>query len=322
MGHEKLVCFDPGHSYTSSNRSPDARYYEWLGCQDICEKAMLLTNNIPGLRGMLTKETWELVGLAERVKRAHDAGACLFLSQHTNAFGTGGWQSPNGYGVYPYPDKNIDLAEIALGECDRVIGHLMNSRGIRPANFYVTRETRMPALLFETGFHTNQHDVALLKTHEFRYLAAEVLVRTACTYLGISYIGGKGTVAGYHVVERGDRFGRIASDRGISIAELSEFNPHIPDPAVIYAEHGGDIIWLEAPNATEVDYGFYRRNLILCNKDKDGCNNDIKILEDQLRHERLEKAKADAELKKVKDAGKTLILNTTTKLESYASIFE
>lgn len=295
MGHEKIVCFDPGHSYTSSNRSPDARYYEWLGCQDICEKAILLTKNIPGLKGMLTKETWEVTNLAARVATAHNAGARLFLSQHTNAFGTGGWQSPNGYGVYPYPDKNIDLAEVALGECDRVIGHLMNSRGIRPANFYVTRETRMPALLFETGFHTNQHDVALLKTHEFRYLAAEVLVRTACEYLGIPFIvKNTSALAPVHYVVSGNNMSRIARHYSIPLASLVEWNSHIPDPAHILAEHGGDVIFLGEPTEFQVEYGTLRREYILLKKIEPKWQERIEVLEQRVAvmHEILENHKA------------------------------
>jgi len=259
----KLACFDPGHSHISVNRSPDRRYYEWLGCQDICEKAMLLVNQIPGLEGMLTKETWEVTTLADRVKKAHDAGAHLFLSQHTNAAGSGGWHSANGVGIYPYPDRDLDLAEIALRISLEKLD--LNNRGIRPRNFYVTRETRMPAVLFETGFHTHREDVAKLKTHEFRYLAAEVLVRTACEYLGIPFIvKNTSALAPVHYVVSGNTMSGIARHYSIPLASLVEWNSHIPDPAHILAEHGGDVIFVASPTQAQVEYGLMRREYILC----------------------------------------------------------
>ena len=182
----KLVCLDPGHNLQNGNRSPDGTYYEWEFNQDVCNRAEAIIKRIPGLDCIKIKEadTYPTT-LDMRVKVAHDAGADLFLSQHTNAYGSG-WTSPNGFGVYPYPGKDEDLAKICLTWCEMLLP--MKSRGIRESNFFVTRETKMPAVLIETGFHTNKEDVAKLKTSAFRDLAAMVLVRTACTYLQVPYL--------------------------------------------------------------------------------------------------------------------------------------
>ena len=182
----KLVCLDPGHNFKNANRSPDGTYYEWEFAQDVCDRAEAIIKRIPGLDCIKTKEADTYpTSLDMRVKVAHDAKADLFLSQHSNAYGSG-WTSPNGFGVYPYPGRDLDLAEICLTWCKLLLP--MNSRGIRESNFFVTRETRMPAILIETGFHTNKDDLVKLKDSDFRDLAAMVLVRTACTYLEVPYL--------------------------------------------------------------------------------------------------------------------------------------
>lgn len=182
----KLVCLDPGHHLHSVNRSPDGTYYEWEFAQDVCDQAEVIIKRIPGLDCIKTKEADTYpTSLAGRVAVANNAGADLFLSQHSNAYGSG-WTSPNGFGVYPYPDRHLDLAEVCLYWCETLLP--MKSRGVRPSNFYVTRETKMPSLLIETGFHTNREDVAKLKDPAFRELAAMVLVRTACTFLQVPYM--------------------------------------------------------------------------------------------------------------------------------------
>ncbi len=324
----KLVVLDPGHSYTNtSNRSPDGSYYEWEFNQDVCDRAKRIIDRIDGLMCILTKGAQDVVGLAGRVAVAHDAKADLFISQHSNAYGMGEWTSPNGFGVYRYPGKNLELARIGLKWCRELLP--MNDRGIRERNLYVIREPQMPSILFETGFHTNREDVEKLKDSGFRDLAAMVLVRTSCEFLGIEYTEGEYGMTPFHDVVSGDRMGNIAKNNNLTLDVLMGYNPHIDDASVIYAEHGGDRVYLEQPTEFEVEYATLRRALIFCKRDTEQQGVDIKVLEDQLqsvskdlKREKLLRAGAETEVMKVKDAGRTLIGNTTTKLQSYAPIFE
>ena len=263
-GTNKILALDPGHSVGNRNQSPDGSYFEWEFNQDVCDRAAKIIERIPGLDVVLTKQKDTTATLAERVKVAEEAGAGLFLSQHTNAFGTGDWTSPNGFGVYRYPGRNLALAQIGLKWCIELLP--MNSRGIRERDFYVLRVPKMPSILFETGFHTNREDVAKLKDSGFRDKAAMVLVRTACEFLNVKYVESD-DMADYVMVKPGDRFGRIASAHNMTVDELHKLNPHIDDPAVIYAEHGGDIIFLTEPNKLEREFGFRTRQYILVAKD-------------------------------------------------------
>jgi hypothetical protein len=261
----KIVCLDPGHNNRSVNRSPDGSYYEWEFAQDVCDKAEEMIWHIPGLDSVKTKEADTYpTSLAGRVKVAHDARADLFLSQHSNAYGSGGWTSPNGFGVYRYPGRDLRLARIGLKWCLELLD--MNSRGIREANFYVLRETAMPSILFETGFHTNRDDVAKLKSQEFRIQAARVLVRTACEFLEVPYVEEDQRMTEHHIVRFGDTMYRIARENNISLDQLIGINSHIENPEQIYWEHGGDIIFLKQPNELETSYAAMRRELILWKK--------------------------------------------------------
>ena len=301
----KLVCLDPGHNKNSANRSPDGSYYEWEFAQDVCDRAEAMIKRIPGLSSVKTKEADTYpTSLEGRVAVAHDAKADLFLSQHSNAYGSGGWTSPNGFGVYRYPGRDLELAQIGLKWCIELLD--MNSRGIREADFYVLRETRMPSLLFETGFHTNREDVEKLKTQEFRQLAAQVLVRTACEFLEVDYVEGENEMsAERHIVRSGDTLYRIARDNNMSVDELLQLNPHIEDPDTIYAEHGGDIVFLEQPNEFEIDYATMNRELILCRLNS-APEEETDELKAQLKVEQEARAKAEEEASEFQSIGREI----------------
>ena len=315
----QIVVLDPGHNLHSRNRSPDGLYYEWEFTQDVCDRAERILLRIAGIMVIKTKEADTYpTSLAGRVQVAHDAGADLFLSQHSNAYGSGEWTSPNGFGVYRYPGKNLELARIGLKWCRELLP--MNDRGIRERNFHVLREPQMPSILFETGFHTNRGDVEKLKSSWFRDLAAMVLVRTACEFLGVEYTEGEDGMTPFHDVKSGDSMYRIARANSLSLNALTGYNPHIDDAAVIYAEHGGDRVYLDQPTEFEVEYATLRRALILCKREDN--SEELEELKSELREKKLLLASAEAEVMKVKSAGRTLINSTTEKLQSYAPIFE
>lgn len=278
----KIVCLDPGHAVGNRNGSPCGTYFEWEFAQDVCSRAAEIIVRIPGLEYVMTKEADTSATLAERVMVAEDAGADLFLSQHTNAYGTG-WTSPNGFGVYRYPGRNMTAARIGLKWCRELLP--MNDRGIRERNFYVLREPSMPSILFETGFHTNREDVEKLKDSGFRDLAAMVLVQTSCEFLQVPYVESD-DMAKYHIVVSGDRLGRIASANGMTEAELKSINAHLaPSWPDIYAEYGGDIVFLTEPNGLEEMLALDRRGYILC-KMNTASQDEINRLEQQLKDER------------------------------------
>ncbi len=298
-GKLKLVVLDPGHNLKNGNRSPDNLYYEWEFNQDVCNRAEVIIKRIPGLDCIKTKEADTYpTSLDMRVQVAHDAGADLFLSQHTNAYGSG-WTTPNGFGVYVYPGRDVELAKICLAWCVELLP--MNSRGIRERNFYVTRETRMSSVLLETGFHTNKEDVAKLKTSAFRDLAAMVLVRTACEFLQVPYMEDDNIMATpYHIVRAWtpyrDSMSNIATRNDLTLAQLTAFNPHVDDPNIV---HEGDMIFLAQANIFELGVGSMNRNLILATREN-------KKLKADIAEEQAKTSAALSDANELRQAGRTL----------------
>ena len=76
--------------------------------------------------------------------------------------------------------ESILLANNILGRFDQAVGHLKPNRGIKPAEWFVVRNARMPAVLVELGFKTNETDALLL------YDDAHLNKLTLALYKGIS----------------------------------------------------------------------------------------------------------------------------------------
>lgn len=115
------------------------------------------------------------ISLAERVKRANSInslnGRSIYISIHANANGSD-WNSAHGIETYFY-EKNgkksltgEHLAKLLHPEFAKAANR--RDRGIKGANFYVLRQTSMPAILTESPFMTNKDEAELMLTRAFR----------------------------------------------------------------------------------------------------------------------------------------------------------
>lgn len=127
--------------------------------------------------------------LYDRVTRANDANADIFVAIHYNAFdGKFDEYDPEGLSVHIYPGsiEGRKLAESVLKHLKE--GTPQKNRGIIESNFYVLRNTEMPAILTENGFMDNKREAMLMID---KYFIKEVAIEHAkgiCDYLGIQYI--------------------------------------------------------------------------------------------------------------------------------------
>jgi len=108
--------------------------------------------------------------LEERVWRANWWGADYFLSIHTNSS-----TNPNAGGseIYVYRSRSTAyyMAQDILGQ---IVTQLrMNDRGVKiNPEFYVLRNTQMPAMLVELAFITNPSDAEKLRDNQRQFAEA------------------------------------------------------------------------------------------------------------------------------------------------------
>jgi len=140
-----------------------------------------------GFNTLLTAPTDEDTPLEDRVKKANDAKADIYVSVHVNAF-KGIWDaSLGGQETYHYHTSVKGKQLAAAIHKNLIQGTPLIDRGIKPGNFYVLRETDMPAVLPECGFMDASNDAKHLRTEEYRKECAIEISRGICEYFGITY---------------------------------------------------------------------------------------------------------------------------------------
>lgn len=105
---------------------------------------------------------------SERARLANEAKAAFFCSFHINSAANG---KARGFETFRYPKTagKTSLLQILVHEevMKAVKNHSVVNRGMKEENFAVVRETKMPAILTETLFISNQEDASLLKSAVF-----------------------------------------------------------------------------------------------------------------------------------------------------------
>ncbi len=133
--------------------------------------------------------------LEDRVKAANwyftQYKNTLYISTHANASGSG---AARGFEVYTTPGKtkSDDVATLLWNNAKALLGTKISYRQDttdgdpdREANFYVIKNTKMPAILIEHLFFDNFEDASLLMTDEIQDLFAEAQVRTCVEWMKV-----------------------------------------------------------------------------------------------------------------------------------------
>jgi len=66
-----------------------------------------------------------------------------------------------------YNTESILLSRAILAQFERLLGHLMPSRGLKEEAWFVVRNAHMPSVLVELGFVTNQTDAILMNDDNY-----------------------------------------------------------------------------------------------------------------------------------------------------------
>lgn len=126
--------------------------------------------------------TSNATSLAARVRGANEWGADYFISIHCNASEN---PAANGSEVYVYRQGSAAaaLAQQVLEAIVARMGTKNNGVRVNPS-LYVLRRTRMPAILVELAYITNENDVQKLVNDQYAF--AYAIYEGLCRYLGLT----------------------------------------------------------------------------------------------------------------------------------------
>lgn len=152
----KKVYIDPGHGGNDSGAvGIDGALEKTVNLEMALKVEKLLKNQ--GLDVRLTRKDDRTLSLKERVDLANNWSADCFVSIHCNAFN----KEAKGVETYSLNDKTSDLAKDIQEEILKTGAYTLN-RGVKTANFYVLRNTKMRACLVELGFIDNFDDIKII----------------------------------------------------------------------------------------------------------------------------------------------------------------
>lgn len=116
-------------------------------------------------------------------KTKYPDGKCVFVSIHFNAFDGSFDSIARGIETYYYPGsvEGKKLATDVHSELKK--GTPQVDRGVKSENFYVVRETTMPAILVEAGFMDYEPEALLMLNPAFQEEVATEVVAGLKTYL-------------------------------------------------------------------------------------------------------------------------------------------
>lgn len=178
------ICIDPGHGGTDSGS---------IGVGSIYEKninlavAKLLNEElkVQGFDTMMIRTSDATKSLPERTSAANKFGANSFISLHCN------WSessSPHGTQTYIYK-FNGEAEKLA----NKIQARLQPMNGVskwervEDDNFYVLRNTVMPAILIELGFISNAADYKWMTDPNIQKEIAKNICKGFCEYYGVEY---------------------------------------------------------------------------------------------------------------------------------------
>lgn len=178
------IVVDPGHggkapgAVKGNYKEKDINLQGSLKLRDALRAA--------GYNVVMTRESDIEVNLHERARIANNLNADLFISMHANATMS---SSVNGLEILYCPasngSKKIDdqfpFAKFAYDEILKQTGSTGRSIIKRP-DLVVVRETQMPAILVETGYMTNPHELSLVLSDSYQNQVVNGIVNAVKIY--------------------------------------------------------------------------------------------------------------------------------------------
>lgn len=197
-----LVILDNGHGIeTKGKRSPDGRLLEYKWTREFVYYLNLALRKNQIETHILVPEDKD-VSLGNRCLRANTVYKnfrqygydCLFISIHVNAAKSDGkWHDARGCTAWVYTNGSAKSKKI--GNIYGTVAEEMNLTGNRyipeckyfTANYYVLKNTDMPAVLIEHNFMDNKEDVEYLLSEQGRKELINWHIKSILEYINTFY---------------------------------------------------------------------------------------------------------------------------------------
>lgn len=169
------IMIDAGHGpETKGKRSPDGRLREFHFNSPVANEVKKHLMAI-GHTVIFSHDTKQDVPLNERTALANRLKVDLFVSIHANAFGSG-FNAVSGIETFTFHASSEGAKRLSSFVHQALLLTTgRKNRGEKQADFAVLRDTRMPAILIECGFMTNQEELALLKSEAYQKRCARAI---------------------------------------------------------------------------------------------------------------------------------------------------
>ena len=177
------ILIDPGHGGNDKGTIANDK----ITCEkDITLKvgalvAQKLTKQ-KDVQVIISRNEDKYVSLADRAKLANEQGVDALVSIHLN--GQTGGTDAFGLETYYTKEKNDGSYELAKQIQETITSYIdVRDRGVKPERFQVLLQSKMPAVLIECGFLSNDEEAKKLKDEAYQESLAEGIAQGILTYL-------------------------------------------------------------------------------------------------------------------------------------------
>ena len=189
---EMVLAIDDGHgAKTSGKRTPkyeDGHIVHENEFNRVCAEFLRQAALRCGITPVMCAPGDADHSLSNRVAIANNAKADVFVSIHYNAGDEEWGGNDGGVETWYYRTSSTGPRLASLIQKELVKGTEQKNRGIKAGGFYVTKHTKMPAVLVECGFMDYRPEADLMLKESFQKETAEDICRGVCAFLDVPYV--------------------------------------------------------------------------------------------------------------------------------------
>lgn len=187
---ENVIVVDAGHGGSDPGTIGFSGSYE-KDINLVIARKLKEKLDLNGYKVILTRDSDEYVDNMLRAKVANKKRARVFISIHANAMENN--NSTNGVQVLYYPNRESTIGDLNNNDFARIImDSLLNGTSavdkgiVEREELIVLNQTKMPAVIVETGFLSNQKEEKLLLTDEYQNKIVDSIVKGLEIYFNLN----------------------------------------------------------------------------------------------------------------------------------------